>query len=204
MKPRRAEFVTSAAAPEGYPPPGPPEVAFAGRSNVGKSSLLNLLCGKPLARTSSTPGRTRLINFFRLEMPGGALGLVDLPGYGYAKVPVAMRASWRPLVESYLTARPTLRAVFLLVDARRGAEGEERELVEYLGEVGTPLEVVLTKSDKLSKSKRWPAAVALRRELGLARDPLVASSQDGDGVDELWRAIRRVVRPPAAPAAPAP
>jgi GTP-binding protein len=203
MKPRRAEFVTSAAAPEGYPPSGPPEVAFAGRSNVGKSSLLNLLIGKPLARTSSTPGRTRLINFFRLEMPAGPLGFVDLPGYGYAKVPVAMRASWRPLVESYLTTRPTLRAVFLLVDARRGAEGEERELCEYLAELGTPLEIVLTKADKLAKNKRWPAAAALRRDLGLAREPLVASAQSGEGVDDLWRAIRRVVRPPA-PAAPAP
>jgi GTP-binding protein len=200
MKPRSAEFITSAANPGGYPPPGPPEVGFAGRSNVGKSSLLNLLIGKPLARTSSTPGRTRLLNFFRLEVGGGPIVFVDLPGYGYAKVPVAMRASWRPLVEGYLTGRPTLRAIFLLVDARRGAEDEERELVEYLTELGTPLEVVLTKADKLAKNKRWPAAAAVRRDLGLPRDPLIASAQSGEGVDALWKLIRRRVAPPAPPA----
>jgi GTP-binding protein len=195
MKPRRAEFMTSAAGPEGYPPPGPAELAFAGRSNVGKSSLMNLLIGKPLARTSSTPGRTRRLNFFRIELASIPLVFVDLPGYGYAKVPLAIRASWRPLVESYLTGRPTLGAVFLLVDARRGAEDEERELVDYLAELGTPLEVVLTKSDKLVKSKRWPAAAALRRDLALARDPLIASAQSGEGVEELWRVIRRRAAP---------
>ena len=133
--------------------------------------------------------------------------LVDLPGFGYAKVPVAMRASWRPLVEKYLTGRDTLRAVFLLVDARRGAESEERELAEYLAEIDVPLEVVLTKADKLAKNKRWPAAAALRRDLGLARDPLIASALSGEGQDELWRRIRKLTGPrvaPAAPAAPAP
>jgi GTP-binding protein len=204
VKPGRAEFLTSAAGPEGYPPIGPPEIAFAGRSNVGKSSLLNLLIGKPLARTSSTPGRTRLVNFFALQQGGRPLVLVDLPGYGYAKVPVAMRASWRPLVESYLTDRSTLRGVVLLIDARRGAEDEERELVEYLGSLGTAVELVLTKGDKLAKNKRWPAAAAVRRELGLAREPLVVSAQTGDGVDELWRAIRRLTGPAGRPAARAP
>jgi len=193
VKPRRATFVTSAAEPAGFPPPGPPELAFAGRSNVGKSSLLNLLIGKPLARTSSTPGRTRLLNFFDVDLASNTVRFVDLPGYGYAKVPVDMRAGWRPLVEGYLTGRPVLRGVFLLIDIRRGIEDEERELAEYLAELDIPLEVVLTKADKLAKNRRWPVAAAVRRALAMPREPLIASTHTGDGVEDLWRIIRRRV-----------
>ncbi len=189
VKARRAEFMTSATEPRGFPRPELPEVAFAGRSNVGKSSLLNALVGVPgLARTSRTPGRTRLINWFRVEPARGpALALVDLPGYGFANVPREMRRSWQPLVESYLAGRDVLRAVVLLLDARRGGESEERELLDYLAEHDIPVQVVLTKSDKLAKAARRPAAAAVRRQLGLARDPLLCSATSADGLDPLWR-----------------
>ncbi len=190
MKARRAEFLTSASEPRGFPRPDLPEIAIAGRSNVGKSSLINTLVGvEGLARTSRTPGRTRLLNWFRVEpVKGPAFALVDLPGYGYARVPRDMREGWRPLVESYLTGRgDALRAVVLLVDARRGGEDEERELIEYLNEQGVPSHVVLTKADKLGKAQRRPAAAAVRRQLGLAREPLVSSAATADGIDLLWR-----------------
>lgn len=191
MRAKRAEFVTSAADPGGFPPESLPEVAFAGRSNVGKSSLINKLVGQAkLARTSNTPGRTRLLNWFRIEPPKGKpLCFVDLPGYGYAKVSRALRYSWRPLVEAYLADRGVLRGVIVLVDARRGAETEDAELLEWLGEIGVPALVVLTKADKLPKSKRKPAGFAVKRELGLKRPPVLFSATLGDGVDDLWRSI---------------
>src|SRR5262245_52254289 len=119
MKARSAKFVVSASAPSNFPPPGAPEIAFAGRSNVGKSSLLNALCGtKEIARVSKTPGRTRLLNWFAITTPKGTdLAFVDLPGYGYAKVPHEMRASWRPLVEKF-AERENLKLFIVLVDLR--------------------------------------------------------------------------------------
>lgn len=196
MRRRSATFVASASSPASFPPPGAPEIAFAGRSNVGKSSLLNALTGvRGLARTSSTPGRTRLLNWFRVVPPRGPaeLQFVDLPGYGYAKVSKAERAAWRPLVEAFVQGRPTLRLVVVIVDIRRGVEEEERELCEWLADVGRPALVVLTKADKLPKSKRFPAAAAVRRALGLARDPVVFSAETGEGADDLWRAILAAV-----------
>jgi len=189
VKARRADFIISASDARGFPRPELPEFAFAGRSNVGKSSLINAAVGVPgLARTSRTPGRTRLINWFRVEpSKGPPIALVDLPGYGYAKVARDLRQGWRTLVESYLAGRDVLRAVVLLVDARRGGEEEERELLEYLAGLGVPVQVVLTKADKLPKAHRRPAAAAVRRELGLARDPLLCSATTADGLDQLWR-----------------
>jgi GTP-binding protein len=183
----------SASDPRGFPRPELPELAFAGRSNVGKSSLLNSLVGVPgLARTSNTPGRTRLVNWFRVEPPHGKpVAFVDLPGYGYAKVARSERAAWQPLVEAYLGRREVLRAVLVLIDARRGGEAEEAELLEYLAAQDIPSQVVLTKSDKLAKAKRKPAAAAVRRALGLARDPLMASIQEPDSLADLWRFIMR-------------
>ena len=193
MRARRAEFLLSASEPGGFPRPELPEVAFAGRSNVGKSSLLNALVGVPgLARTSNTPGRTRLVNWFRVEPPQGKpLAFVDLPGYGYAKVSKSERAAWQPLVEAYLGRGAVLRSVLLLVDARRGGEEEETELLEWLADAGVPAQVVLTKADKLAKAKRKPAAAAVRRALGLARDPLLASIEEPDSLADLWRFIMR-------------
>jgi len=193
VRARRAEFMISASDAGGFPRPELPELAFAGRSNVGKSSLLNALVGVPgLARTSNTPGRTRLINWFRVEPPHGkAVAFVDLPGYGYAKVAKSERAAWQPLVEAYLERRQVLRSVLVLVDARRGGEAEEAELLEYLAGAGIPSQVILTKADKLAKAKRKPAAAAVRRALGLPRDPLLASVQEPDSLADLWRFLMR-------------
>jgi len=194
LRARSAEFVISASSPSGFPKPTLPEIAFAGRSNVGKSSLLNALTGRQgLARTSATPGRTRLLNWFRVTPPrGGELHFVDLPGYGYAKVPREMRDSWRPLVESFVTGRDTVKLVIVIIDARRGPEREEHELLEWLDDVDRRALVVLTKIDKLPKSKRVPAATASRRELSLPHEPILFSAESGEGIDELWRVITKV------------
>lgn len=191
MKARSAQFVTSAADPTGYPPEDLAEVAFAGRSNVGKSTLINTLVGVPrLARTSNTPGRTRLLNWFRVEpQKGAAIALVDLPGYGFAKVPREMRESWRPMVESFLVKRSVLRHVFVLVDARRGVQTEERELFEWLDSEGIASTAVVTKCDKLPKSKRKPIVEAIRREL--QRPAIATSSESHEGLQDLWRVITK-------------
>jgi len=195
MRARKASFVTSAASPKDFPPEELPEVAFAGRSNVGKSSLINSLVGQTgLARTSRTPGRTQLINWFRIESPppSSAISFVDLPGYGYAKVPTAMQASWQALIERYLEDRKILRGVVLLVDVRRGVEGEEEDLAAWLAERKIPLIGVVTKIDKVAKNKREPVLAEVKRALGLPRPPIGFSALDGDGIDDLWRAILRV------------
>jgi GTP-binding protein len=187
-----AKFVTSAAAPEQFPPPSLPELAVVGRSNVGKSSLINALIGQPLAKTSRTPGRTRLINWFEVE---SKFFLVDLPGYGYAEVSQAMRDSWRPLIESYLANRATLAGVLLLVDIRRGAEDEELDFVPWLAQRETPIIVALTKADKLAKNKRMLEISRAKKTLELRRDPYAVSTLSGDGIAELWRAVTSAVRP---------
>ena len=198
LRARQASFLTSATAPAGFPAEGPPEIAFAGRSNVGKSSLINVLTGfAGLARTSATPGRTRLLNFFHIVSPAGdPLRFVDLPGYGYAKVPREMRASWRPMVEGYVQGRAALRLVVVILDARRAPEDDEAELLAWLDDCGKPALVVLTKADKLPKNKRLPAAARARRVLGLARDPLLFSTSEPAGAEALWRKIQSAVQSP--------
>ncbi len=194
---RKATFVASAAAPKDFPRPELVEIAFAGRSNVGKSSLINTLVGVDgLARTSRTPGRTQLLNWFRVEPASGApIAFVDLPGYGYAKVPVAMQASWQGLIESYLGDRPVLAAVVLLIDVRRGVEPEEIDLAAWLAERDIARIVVVTKVDKVSKHQREPVLAAVKRALALPRPPIGFSAETGDGVDELWRAIQKAAAP---------
>ena len=187
MKVTGARFVGAAATPGSEPPAGPPEVALAGRSNVGKSSLLNALLGRRgLARTSRTPGRTRQLNFFEVNE---RFRLVDLPGYGFAVGPEADRLAWGPLVEGYLRDRPTLRGVVVIVEAGRGLEAEEDQLLEYLAALRRPVAVVATKMDKLRQAEVRRALDAFRHRLGDAV-PLVAfSARTGEGRDALWRLV---------------
>jgi GTP-binding protein len=190
MRARSARYLTAASRPDGLPEARCPEIAFLGRSNVGKSSLINTLCGhKGLARTSGTPGRTRQLNWFEVEPPRGPkVAFVDLPGYGYAKVARELRASWRALIEAYL-GRPALRAAVILLDPRRAPAAEEAELGAWLAKVDVPVIWVATKIDKLAKARRKPALAALGRALGLSRPPLPFAAPTGAGASDLWRAI---------------
>jgi len=190
------------------PPVGPPEVAISGRSNVGKSTLLNKLAARnALARTSKTPGRTRGSVFYDLRFGDGTaawrdLRLADLPGYGYAQVSQAERASWQPLIEGYAERRPTLALFVVLVDARRGVAAEEAQLLEWLGTLSVPVQLVFTKVDKLSTGERGAlrgsSASASKAVLpnGAAR-PLLVSGETGEGVAELWAAISRAMPAPS-------
>jgi GTP-binding protein len=179
-----ASFIGAATEPGRFPAPSYPEVAFAGRSNVGKSSAINRLVSRQgLARTSSTPGRTQQLNFFGIN---DALVLVDLPGYGYAKVSKAARAAWRPLVESYLGTRGNLAGVVLITDVRRGLEEEEYQLLDYLAALAVPALVVATKIDKLNRSSRTRALAAL----ATSDVPVIAfSAVTGEGVAQVWQTI---------------
>lgn len=184
-----AEFVTTAMKVAQLPPPLYAEVAFAGRSNVGKSSLINSLAQrKKLARTSSTPGCTRGMNLFRLTLRGDArIDFVDLPGYGFAARSKSERLSWGPMIENFLEKRVGLRGVILLVDVRRGLEAEERELLDYLTHIKQKAIIVATKTDRLAVNQRKPAAMKLAREGGVHALPF--SSHTGEGRDALWKAI---------------
>jgi GTP-binding protein len=202
MHVRDARFLVSATGPTdgaGWPAAGPPELAFLGRSNVGKSTLLGALLGKRgLVRTSADPGRTRLINFFEgtLVDDGGKahpLRLVDLPGFGYAKASREERKSFRPIVQRFLEERDALVAAVLLVDLRRGAELDESELAHFMRDHGRRVIVVGTKADKLSKHERKPAAEAIKKALSVP--VLVVSAETGDGLPELWRRLLVAVAP---------
>jgi len=191
-----AEFVTSAAARAGFPGEGLPEIAFVGRSNVGKSSLLNKLANRrALARTSATPGKTRLVNFFRIERrERPPLLFVDLPGYGWARVARKERAEWQRLIEGYLAGRAPLRAVLLLIDARRDPGDDERDFLPWLAERGMVVRLVVTKFDKLRPAEREQRLRAITRELGIPRESLVlTSAQTGAGIEELWGEIDALV-----------
>jgi GTP-binding protein len=195
-----ASFVAGATDAAKLPAPALAEIAFAGRSNVGKSSLLNTLVErKSLVRTSSTPGCTRQINMFGVTLKSGhSLYLVDLPGYGYARVAKSERKSWGPMLEGYLRTRPTLRAVVVIVDVRRGVEEDDAQLLEFLRTARgreEPLTGILvaTKLDKLPRSKQKPALDALRRAAGGGLGVLGFSSESGDGRELLWERILRAV-----------
>jgi GTP-binding protein len=191
VKIQGAELLAAAARAVDFPAPGPPEVAFLGRSNVGKSSLLNrLVRRKALARTSRTPGKTRLVYWYRVAREGGELWLVDLPGYGYAKVSKQERRGWQRLVESYLEGRSSLRVAVLLQDLRRDASDDEELLIDWLEARKIPLLVALTKADKLKPMRRAARVRTLRAQLGLpAARVLPTSAEKGLGIKDLRRAL---------------
>ena len=195
MKILAAEMIAAAARADQFPPGSAPEVAFLGRSNVGKSSLLNrLVQRKKLARTSGAPGKTRLIHWYRVRRPEREALFVDLPGYGYAKVSRAERARWRSLVESYLEGRETLCAAVLLQDIRRDLSEDEDLLIAWLRERGIPVILALTKSDKLKRMRRTRRADEMRRDTDLPDARIVVTSAEkGLGLEELWRAIDSLV-----------
>ncbi len=187
-----AEFIKSAAQPKQFLSPEVPEIAFAGRSNVGKSSLLNVLVNrKGIAKTSKTPGKTRLVNFFDVRLESHHIRLVDLPGYGYAKVKGEMRKEWSSLIEQYIANRPNLRLVCSLVDCRHNASPLDAQLLEWLRHCQVPHLIVLTKSDKLSRSALERNRKTLQTEFGLDAGILMIpfSALNRSGRDELWKAI---------------
>ncbi len=198
MKIQRAELLISCGRIDQFPNEGLPEVAFLGRSNVGKSSLLNALVGrKQLARTSATPGKTRLIHFFEVVAGGEPVAFVDLPGYGWAKVSRKERESWGKLVEGYLENRAPLRLAILLQDLRRDFSEDETLLLDWLTERGVTWQVVITKADKLKPMRRARRLRELASQLDRKGHKLIAtSSASKAGLDEVWRGILDRVRAP--------
>ena len=179
-----AEFVVSAGQPGLFPTDRLPEISFLGRSNVGKSSLLNALIGrKDLAFVSSTPGRTQTINFYRVD---GSCYFVDLPGYGFARVPKGFQEAWKKLIEEYLEKRTTLKLSCLILDSRRGWMDKDLDLKRWLEMMGRPYLVIATKTDKLNQSEQELGFRAIRKE---GVEPLPFSAVTGRGVREIWQAI---------------
>jgi GTP-binding protein len=196
MKAPTAKFMIAATRPDAFPLEGPPEFAFLGRSNVGKSSLINSLLGQKLAHVSSTPGRTRTINFIGIYskpgQPEPELMLVDLPGYGYAKISRSISAEWPKFIEPYLRDRATLQLSIVLVDVNVPPQPSDQQLIDFLRHTGRELLVVATKSDKLSGNKLKTALSNLAT--AHAVDSIVPYSvRTGVGRSDLWRAIRERV-----------
>jgi GTP-binding protein len=194
---RSLEFIGGMASAGGWRPEASlPEVAFAGRSNVGKSSLLNrLVHRKKFARVSNTPGRTREVNFFKVN---DRFVLVDLPGYGYARVAKERRAEWKPLIEGYLRTSRELRGIVELLDARHDPTADDLKMLDFLGEIGVPTIVVLTKLDKLTPSERKVRGHERAAQLGLESDQVIPfSAVTGEGRDALAEAIEALLEQPS-------
>lgn len=186
-----AQFMMSAAEPNQFPAPGPPEIAFLGRSNVGKSSVINSLLGEKLAKTSSIPGRTRTINFFnirRLGKPAPEMLFVDLPGYGYARVPKQISAEWPKFIEPYLAHRPVLALCIVLIDSNIPPQTSDKQLITWLESIRRPFQLVATKADRISGAQLANSLHVLTQELG-QHQILPFSTKLGTGRQELWRVI---------------
>lgn len=194
----QAQFLTSAAQPRGFPPDDCAEVAFAGRSNAGKSSALNALCGRrKLARISKTPGRTQLINFFALEHAGNRARLVDLPGYGYARVPPKVRDKWRGLIESYLQQRSHLRGIVLIMDSRHPLTDFDKQMLDWGGAAGLRFHLLLTKADKLGRGAQQAALLGVQRDLPQHSVQLF-SALTRQGVNEAQEVVAALLSPGSA------
>ena len=186
MKIKSASFLKSATAPEHYPRDGRPEIAFLGRSNVGKSSLINSLLGvRGLARTSNTPGRTQLINFFLIN---DAFRFVDLPGYGYARVPTDIKKQWGPMIEKYLATRPNLVLLVVITDSRHEPTELDLLMTEWLKSIGRPFIIVATKADKLSSNKLRTNLSHASEVFGKS-DLIPYSAVTRSGADRIWKQI---------------
>jgi GTP-binding protein len=188
-----SRFMLSASDPAHFPAPTLPEIAFLGRSNVGKSSVINSLVGSKLAKTSSTPGRTRAINFFEIRFAGKPrpeIIFTDLPGYGYAKISKETSAQWPSFIDPYLRERPTLALCLALIDVNVPPQESDRELVDFLSATERPFLVVATKSDKLSGNQLTNALRQLRTHHPTA-SVVPFSAKTGDGRDEIWQQIRK-------------
>ena len=189
---KSTEFIKSAVKPNQYPAPDLPEIAFAGRSNVGKSSLINALVNrKNLVRTSSTPGRTQLINFFNVN---GMFTLVDLPGYGFARVPLAVKKAWGPMMATYFAKRTNLRGVVLILDVRRIPVAEDAQMLQWFRAYDIPAVLVVTKCDKVSRNEQQKQADVIARTLGVMKGDLCFfSALTKDGTEEIWKRIERLL-----------
>jgi GTP-binding protein len=189
---KSAEFVKSAVKPAQYPAAVLPEIAFTGRSNVGKSSLINTLVNrKRLVKTSATPGRTQLINFFLINK---TFSFVDLPGFGYAKVPASVRKKWGPMIETYLSTRKTLKGVVLIMDVRRIPGIQDLNFIEWLYYYNIPGILILTKADKLSKTKQLTQQATIAKALSVDKDDLILfSAKSRLGKDAVWDAIEGLI-----------
>jgi GTP-binding protein len=189
---KSAEFLTSAAKSSQYPPGELPEIAFAGRSNVGKSSLINTLVNrKHLVKTSSTPGRTRLLNFFVINE---SFAFVDLPGYGYARVPDAVKKQWGPMIETYLSTRTSLKGVVLITDIRRIPGDEDLSVINWLKYYGIPKILVLTKADKLSKTQQIARQIAIAKKFSVDKGELLLfSASSRQGKERVWESIETMI-----------
>lgn len=191
MKIVTADFLSAAEEKKDYPGGGLKEIAFSGRSNVGKSSMINTLLGRRnLVRTSKTPGRTQKLNFFLINR---RYVFVDLPGYGFAAVPESVKKKWRPMVEGYLQARKELAAVVTIIDARRPPTASDMQLIDYLQHHEIPFIVAATKADKLSRSETVSCLRSMKALFGEDTPVVVFSSLNGQGKNELWKEIKNFI-----------
>ena len=194
MKILEATFLTSAVQPHQYPEGTVPEIAFAGRSNVGKSSLINGLLGTRIAKISKQPGHTKLLNFFDIRIPGGELRFVDLPGYGFAKVAKTERVAWQRMISTFLQKREVLALMVIIVDIRHEPQSLDLDMVAWARDMGIPHIIAATKADKLAKTKLGHARAVLAKACNLEpQDVYVLSSQTKYGIDGLWDALARII-----------